>query len=68
MGSIGEHFADGVERCKCGSTDLVVETTSYLFIKRNKDLTIVDEFEGDETDNKITCMDCEKEFEGEEWI
>lgn len=61
MGSIGEQYADGVPKCKCGSTDIVVETTSYLFVKRDKKLNVKDEFEGDEQDIRITCRDCEEE-------
>ena len=57
-----EEKYQNVKKCKCGCTDLVIEITNYYFIKRDKKLNIIDEYDGDEKDIKITCRDCEKEL------
>ena len=63
MTTIGEEFSDGIEKCpNCGSVNLIIETISYLFIKRDENLKVIYEFDADETDTRITCQDCEQEF------
>lgn len=64
MTTQGEYFTDGIEKCpKCGSANVAVEFISYYFIKRDYDMDysyhITDEWEGDETDERLTCMECD---------
>jgi len=62
MGEIWEYYTDGIKECPyCKSKKVVVEITSYMFV----DLETNSGREGDETDSKITCQDCEKEINEE---
>lgn len=67
MGTNGEYYADGVPRCnKCGSANIIVELTTYLFINREEEegeLIITSEWEdGTDHDEKLICKDCKEEL------
>ena len=63
MGTIGEEHFD-VSQCCCGSTDIIVETTKYYFIKRDKNRKVTSEWAGDEEDVVVTCRDCDTKLDG----
>lgn len=65
MTTYGEQMSDGIPKCSCGCTDIVVEMTNYYYIERNKNLEITNEYEGADfaQDIKITCRKCEKNLE-----
>ena len=63
MGTIGEYYADGIEKCDCGSTDIIVIITKKMTIKRNKKLEIKEEYTNEEEETEIICKKCRKQLD-----
>ena len=60
MGTTGEYLADGVEKCECGCTDLIVKKETKMTIKRNNDCNVTNEYDDNSEDFTIMCEKCKE--------